>query len=633
MDNYKYKYFKELSKSYKNEKQVIAEIINLTSILNLPKGTEHFVSDIHGEYEMFLHILKTASGTIKRRIDDEFGKSLTSHERDMLATLIYYPQEKLKVVEKSEDWYRITLYRLICVCKNAASKYTRSKVRKMLPKSFAYIIDELLNCDGLSVDKETYYSQIIESIISLCEADDFIIEICNLIQNLAIDHLHIVGDIYDRGSRPDIIMDYLKNYKSVDIQWGNHDILWLGAALGDPACIMTALCDSFKYGNTEFLEDGYAINLMPLYNLVSKFYKDDPCENCLNQYNDDWMAKLYKSVLVIKLKLEDQYRLKYPDFDMQNQTILDKIDFEKQTWKGHKLLSCNFPTIDPKNPTKLCPEEEEVVEKLIHSFESSEKLRKHMKFLITKGSLYLVYNGNLLFHGSVPLDKNGDFQVIEFEGEKWAGKEYLDYCDMVVRRAFENKDEKDLAFIWQLWCGSKSPVFGKDKMATFERMFVIDKSTHAENKLYYFLYQDNEQICDKILLEFGLDPKNGQIVNGHIPVKHSQHESPIKANGKMLVIDGGMSKPYQKVTGIAGYTLTYHSWGMSIASHEAFLGKENVVKNDAEVLAVKYTVSKKAERITVSKTDDGKRIQNTIEDLKFLLEMYHDGILDSQQNV
>ncbi len=627
MDNYKLKYYECLSEKFKNKKQVLAEIINLKAIMNLPKGTEHFVSDIHGEYEMFLHILKTASGVIRRKIDEELGDIMSEKERAELACLIYYPNEKIALTTRDCDWYRKMLYNLIRVAKCVSAKYTRSKVRKMLPKNFAYIIDELLNCDSQSINKENYYKEIIENIISLDLAEDFLKALCCLIQSLAIDHLHIVGDIYDRGPRADIILDYLMGVRSLDIQWGNHDILWIGAGLGDPGCILSVLCDCFKYDNLELLEDGYSINLLPIYNLVDKYYKHSDISNYKTKYNSEKIAKLLKAVSIMRFKVEDSYKRKYKSFNMENLTVLDKIDFESKKWNGYVMKECDFPTIDKADTSKLNADEEQVLNKLIHSFVSSAKLKAHIKFLIDKGSIYLCYNNNLMFHGCIPLDKNGEFLAEEFDGKSYKGIEYMDYCDKVVRRAYFTHNKDDIAFIWQLWCGNKSPVFGKDKMATFERIYINDKSTHEEIKQNYFNLQDNSEVCDKIFDEFGLDKSTAHIINGHIPVKQTKGESPIKANGKMIVIDGGMSKPYQKVTGIAGYTLTYHSYGMGLASHEPFLGKDEIVSNDREMLSVKYVVSRYKSRITVGETDIGSRLREQIADLNILAKLYTDGLI------
>lgn len=630
MDKFEIKYYKELAKSFKNKKQVFAEIINLRAIMNLPKGTEHFVSDIHGEYEMFLHILKTASGVIRRKIDEEFGTSLTVAERNSLASLIYYPQEKMQYLKQDDDWYRIMLYRLIRVAKCVSAKYTRSKVRKLLPKTFAYVMDELLNCDGTSINKENYYSEIIENIISLGLASDFFIEICNVIQSLAIDHLHIVGDIFDRGPRADIILDYLATVRSLDIQWGNHDVLWIGAGLGDPGCILSVLTDCFKYSNLDLLEDGYSINLLPIYSLVSKYYADCDVSAYRTKYNTDELARLLKAISILKFKIEDGYRKKYPDFNMSDQTVLDKIDFDKKTWCGQPMTECDFPTVDPQNPTALNDAEQEAIDKLIHSFVTSPKLIEHIKFLIDKGSLYLCYNGNLLFHGCVMLEENGDFMDIEFGGEHYKGRAYMDFCDSMVRRAYKYKRPEDLAFVWQLWCGNQSPVFGKDKMTTFERIYVADKKYHHEEKQYYFKLQDDAHICDKIFEEFGLDKNNAHIVNGHIPVKSAEGESPVKAGGKVIVIDGGMSKPYQKVTGIAGYTLTYNSHGLAIAAHQPFLGKQEVVYNNREMVSVQNIVSELRERETVKHTDVGRRLQAKVDDLLRLAELYDKDIIPEE---
>ncbi len=631
MNEYELKYYECLSEKFKNKKQVLAEIINLKAIMNLPKGTEHFVSDIHGEYEMFLHILKTASGVIKRKIDEELQEVLSDQERAELACLIYYPDEKMAITLKTDGWYRTMLYRLIRVAKCVSAKYTRSKVRKMLPKNFAYIIDELLNCDSQSINKENYYKEIIENIITLDLAEDFLKALCSLIQSLAIDHLHIVGDIFDRGPRADIIMDYLQSVRSVDIQWGNHDILWIGAGLGDVGCILSVLCDCFKYDNLELLEDGYSINLLPLFNLTDKYYKHSDLSCYQTKYNNEKLARVLKAVSVMRFKVEDSYKRKYPSFNMQNLTVLDKIDFEKQTWNGYQMKECDFPTIDKNDTSKLNDDEKLVVAKLIHSFVTSSKLKSHIKFLIDKGSIYLCYNNNLMFHGCIPLDKNGEFLAEEFEGKLYKGKAYMDYCDKIVRKAYFSKNKDDIAFIWQLWCGNKSPVFGKDKMTTFERIYIADKAAHEEVKQNYFNMQDNPDVCDRIFEEFGLDKSTAHIINGHIPVKQTKGESPIKANGKMIVIDGGMSKPYQKVTGIAGYTLTYHSYGMGLAAHEPFLGKDEIVSNDREMLTVKYVVSRYNSRITVGNTDIGRKLKEQIADLTTLALLYSEGVIKERQ--
>lgn len=631
MNEYELKYYECLSEKFKNKKQVLAEIINLKAIMNLPKGTEHFVSDIHGEYEMFLHILKTASGVIKRKIDEELQEVLSDQERAELACLIYYPDEKMAITLKTDGWYRTMLYRLIRVAKCVSAKYTRSKVRKMLPKNFAYIIDELLNCDSQSINKENYYKEIIENIITLDLAEDFLKALCSLIQSLAIDHLHIVGDIFDRGPRADIIMDYLQSVRSVDIQWGNHDILWIGAGLGDVGCILSVLCDCFKYDNLELLEDGYSINLLPLFNLADKYYKHSDLSCYQTKYNNEKLARVLKAVSIMRFKVEDSYKRKYPSFNMQSLTVLDKIDFEKQTWNGYSMKECDFPTIDKTDTSKLNDDEKLVVAKLIHSFVTSSKLKSHIKFLIDKGSIYLCYNNNLMFHGCIPLDKNGEFLAEEFEGKLYKGKAYMDYCDKIVRKAYFSKNKDDIAFIWQLWCGNKSPVFGKDKMTTFERIYIADKAVHEEVKQNYFNMQDNPDVCDRIFEEFGLDKSTAHIINGHIPVKQTKGESPIKANGKMIVIDGGMSKPYQKVTGIAGYTLTYHSYGMGLAAHEPFLGKDEIVSNDREMLTVKYVVSRYNSRITVGNTDIGRKLKEQIADLTTLALLYSEGVIKERQ--
>ena len=564
------RYLKVLSKQYNNIEQVSEEIINLQAILNLPKGTELFLSDIHGEYGSFSHILNNGSGIIRNKIEEIFDNQITEHERRALATLIYYPEEKLglikKEVENLNEWYSITLYRLIEVAREVSSKYTRSKVRKAMPKGFDYIIDELLHLQGCGPDKETYYKQIINSIIELDRADEFIVAISNLIKRMAIDHLHVIGDIFDRGPNAKLVIDTLMKFHSLDIELGNHDILWMGAACGNKACIANVIRICSRYDNINTLEEGYGINIRPLTTFALKTYKDDDCEKFMpkiydyNKYirsDEISIAKLHKAISIIQFKLEGQLIKQHPEYEMDARLLLDKIDYKKGTVKigenKYHLNDTNFPTINLNNPYELTKEEEEIINRLQESFKNSETLNKHISFLYSKSSIYKCFNSNLLFHGCIPMEETGEFSNVNILGETLKGKKYFDCIDKVIRKAYyerelidKNKDIIDL--MWYLWCGPKSPLFGKDKAATFERYFVIEKETHREEKNAYFDLANKEEICNKILKEFGLEKKNSHIINGHIPVKEKDGESPIKANGKLLVIDGGFAKSYRGQT-------------------------------------------------------------------------------------
>ena len=555
------RHLKILSKQYTNIEQVAEEIINLQSILNLPKGTELFLSDIHGEYGSFSHILNNGSGIIRNKIEDIFNNQITERDRRQLATLIYYPEEKLALIKKEvediKEWYSINLYRLIEVAREVSSKYTRSKVRKAMPKGFDYIIDELLHLQGCGPDKETYYKQIISSIIELDRADEFIVAISNLIKRMAIDHLHVIGDIFDRGPNAKLVMDTLMNFHSLDIELGNHDILWMGAACGNKACIANVIRICSRYDNIDTLEDGYGINIRPLATFALETYKDDNCEKFVpkvfdyNKYirsDEISIAKIHKAISIIQFKLEGQIIKEHPEYKMDGRLLLDKIDYEKGTIqidnKIYNLNDTNFPTVDYKNPYKLTKEEEEIINRLQESFKNSETLNKHISFLYSKASMYKCFNSNLLFHGCVPMEADGEFSKIEVLGESISGKRYFDCIEKIANEAYfgkeNNKDAVD--FMWYLWCGPKSPLFGKAKAATFERYFVEEKETHKEEKNPYFTLIENEEICDKILKEFGLGTKNSHIINGHVPVKEKDGESPIKANGKLLVIDRRICK-------------------------------------------------------------------------------------------
>lgn len=555
------RHLKILSKQYTNIEQVAEEIINLQAILNLPKGTELFLSDIHGEYGSFSHILNNGSGIIRNKIEDIFNNQITERDRRQLATLIYYPEEKLALIKKEvediKEWYSINLYRLIEVAREVSSKYTRSKVRKAMPKGFDYIIDELLHLQGCGPDKETYYKQIISSIIELDRADEFIVAISNLIKRMAIDHLHVIGDIFDRGPNAKLVMDTLMNFHSLDIELGNHDILWMGAACGNKACIANVIRICSRYDNIDTLEDGYGINIRPLATFALETYKDDNCEKFVpkvfdyNKYirsDEISIAKIHKAISIIQFKLEGQIIKEHPEYKMDGRLLLDKIDYEKGTIqidnKIYNLNDTNFPTVDYKNPYKLTKEEEEIINRLQESFKNSETLNKHISFLYSKASMYKCFNSNLLFHGCVPMEADGEFSKIEVLGESISGKKYFDCIEKIANEAYfgkeNNKDAVD--FMWYLWCGPKSPLFGKAKAATFERYFVEEKEIHKEEKNPYFTLIENEEICDKILKEFGLGTKNSHIINGHVPVKEKDGESPIKANGKLLVIDRRICK-------------------------------------------------------------------------------------------
>lgn len=640
------KYLELLSKTFKNIDETSTEIINLQAIMNLPKGTEHFLTDVHGEFEAFYHVLRNGSGTIKIKINDIYKNILTEKEKDELATLIFYPKEKIELLQKEnqnlDKWYFTMISRLIKVCRLVCSKYTRSKVRKTMSKDFEYILQELLYEKEDLENKKEYFESIIATIISINRAKEFIIAISDLIQRLNIDHLHIVGDIYDRGPSPHLIMDTLMNYNNIDIQWGNHDILWIGAALGNEACIANTLRICCRYNNTEILEDAYGINLLPLATFALKYYSNDPCKSFRPKegLDNNLIAQMHKAISIIQFKLEGLYSERNPEFEMSSRELLKNIDFSKGTIKIDKkeypLNDTNFPTINKNNPLELTEEETEILEKLKNSFMCSERLQKHIRLLFTKGAMYLKYNSNLLFHASIPMNENGDFTEVNIYGEKFSGKELLDKIDSIVRIAYfdrknKNRNKKYLDYLWYLWSGKHSPLFGKDVMRTFERYFIDDKSIHKEFKNPYHTLINNEFYCDKILKEFGLNPTMSHIINGHIPVKVKEGESPIKANGKLLIIDGGFSKSYQKTTGIAGYTLIYNSYGIKLASHNSFSSKEEAIKNETDIISSHITVERKKKRIRVKDTDIGKDLQNQINDLKKLLNAYRTGLIKVNQ--
>lgn len=641
------KYLKSLANQYPTIAAASTEIINLQAILNLPKGTEHFLTDIHGEYEQFNHVLKNGSGSVRGKIDEEFGNTLSTKDKKSLATLIYYPQEKLEIVmeqeENIEDWYKITLHRLVQITKRVSSKYTRSKVRKALPGDFAYIIEELITERAELQDKEAYYNEIIHTIIRIGRAQDFIIALSNLVQRLVIDHLHIVGDIYDRGPGPHIIMDTLRKYHSIDIQWGNHDIVWMGAASGQLACIATILRMSARYANLDILEDGYGINLIPLATFAMEKYADTNCDSFAIKYNTDYNTKdlsldmkMHKAITMIQLKLEGQVIMRRPEFQMENRMLLDKIDYENKTvvvdGVTYELNDIDFPTVDRAHPYALTPEETQLMERLRQAFVRCEKLQEHVRFLFAKGSLYKVYNSNLLYHGCVPIDDEGNFKKVNIYGKEYSGKALYDVLESYARKGFYStqdigEKEKGQDILWYIWSSPNSPVFGKDKMTTFERYFINDKQSHVETKNAYYNLLNNENILNKILLEFGLETGKSHIINGHVPVELKKGESPMKCGGKLLIIDGGFSKAYQGKTGIAGYTLVSNSHGMRLVAHEPFESTEDAIRQESDIFSDNMTVETSMFRKSVADTDIGAELKESIRQLEDLLRAYREGVI------
>ena len=614
------RYLERLSQLYPTIAKASTEIINLQAILNLPKGTEHFLTDIHGEYEAFAHVLKNGSGSVRRKIDDVFGNTMSSRDKQTLATLIYYPKEKMDRIKKTEknmeDWYKITLYRLIEVCKRTASKYTRSKVRKALPPDFAYVIEELITEKNDMTDKESYYNAIVSTIIRIGRAEKFIIAMSELIQRLTVDHLHIVGDIYDRGPGPHIIMER--------------------------GCIANVIRICARYGNLDILEEGYGINLLPLATFAMNTYKDDPCECFKLKGNPDYNAtemlmdvKMHKAISVIQFKVESQIIKKNPGFKLEKRNLLHHINYEKGTieleGKEYKLLDKNFPTIDPKKPYALTKEEEDIMERLERAFENCEKLQRHMHFLLNKGGLYKVYNGNLLYHGCVPLKEDGNLKSVRIFGRAYKGKGLYEVLESYVRKGFYAMDPKEKErgkdIMWYIWLSENSPLFGKDKMATFERYFLAEKETHKEKKNPYYLLLEDEKVVEKILKEFGLENEDAHIINGHVPVKCKDGENPVKCGGKVLVIDGGFSKAYQKETGIAGYTLIYNSYGLILAAHKPFESTEAAIEKESDIHSDSTVVKRTLERKKVEDTDVGKELKEQISDLEVLLAAYRSGVI------
>ncbi|EAC2498378.1 fructose-bisphosphatase class III [Listeria monocytogenes] len=643
------KYLHLLAKEYPTIAKTATEIINLEAIMNLPKGTEHFLSDVHGEYSAFEQVLRNGSGVVKRKIRDIFGAELDDAEINSLSTLIYYPEEKMDLIaSETEDlhaWYRTTLFRLIELCQYVASKYTRSKVRKAMPEDFAYILEELLHENYNEDDKKLYYEEILQHIISLGRAEEFISALSRLIQQLVVDHLHIVGDVYDRGPYPDKIMDTLMNYHSLDFQWGNHDILWMGAASGSRVCAANVIRISARYLNLDILEDSYGISLRPLALFADEVYKDDPCKyfQPKNEDNTDYsnaeitqIARMHKAISIIQFKLEGEIINRRKEFNMEHRLLLQFIDYKKGTiqlkGKTYQLLDTHFPTIDPENPYTLTDGEKDLIEKITASFKNCRRLQKHVQFLYSKGSMFLTYNGNLLYHGCIPLHDDGTFMEMKLRGEKYAGRALLEQFEILTREAYvrpPGTKEKKYAcdIVWYLWTGAISSLFGKSEMTTFERYFVAEKETHKEEKNPYYKLRNDEFICKQILEEFGLDGECGHIINGHTPVKEGKGESPIKASGKMLVIDGGFAKAYHKETSLAGYTLLFNSYGLQLVSHQPFTTKEDAIKNETDILSTRQVIEMEINRKRVRDTDIGAKLSEQAEDLKVLLDAYRNGLL------
>lgn len=641
------KYLSLLAQQYPNVRAASSEIIHLQAILNLPKGTEHFMSDLHGEAEAFVHILNNASGAVREKVDIVLRDTLPAHERARLATLIYYPEEKItELVEASPnpaEWYRITLRRLIEICRLCGSKYTRAKVRRALPRWNGDIINELLNKNNDIFNKREYFEQVLTSIIETDCAEEFIISMCNLIKRLVVDHLHIVGDIFDRGPRADIIMNLLMQHHSVDIQWGNHDVLWMGAATGSRACIATVLSNSITYNNLEMIETGYGISLRPLALFAEETYADSDVSCFMpksaasgeqSTLDVTRAARMHKAIAIIQFKLEGQIIMRNPSFRMDDRLLLGKIDFENATVQlpsgVYPLRDCDFPTIDPADPYALSEGETALMAQLKNAFRRSEKLQRHIRFLYSKGGLYKCFNGNLLFHGCIPLEDNGEFMSFTFDGQQLSGKAFMDWCECVARQGYyarEGTSERQFGkdFLWFLWCGRNSPLFGRDHIATFERRLVEDKSTWSEPKNAYYSFYSQDETCVRLLRAFGLEGNHCHIVNGHIPVKSKDGESPIKASGRLIVIDGGFCRAYQPTTGIAGYTLVYDSWGIHITAHEPFPGRETAIRDNKDILSTSMAFDRSENRIRISETDNGHALQQTIDDLKDLVAAFRRG--------
>jgi len=643
-------YLNLLSQSFPTVADAAKEIINLEAIMNLPKGTEHFLADIHGENEAFEHVLKNASGNIKRKVGEIFGNSIRESEMKELCTLIYYPEQKLELVkaieEDIDDWYHITIHQLVKVCRDVSSKYTRSKVRKSLPEEFSYIIEELLHERTDDQDKAAYVAVIVDTIITTGRADDFICALCNVIQRLAIDQLHILGDIYDRGPGAHIILDVMRRYNSWDIQWGNHDILWMGAAAGNDACICNVLRLSLRYANLATLEDGYGINLVPLATFALETYGNDPCTEFMpkllkgNKMDEKTLlltAKMHKAITIIQFKEEARIFHRRPEWQMENRCLLESVNLDTKTCTidgtSYDLKDSYFPT----GLAELTPEETDLIQKLHHSFRVSEKLRKHIRTILSHGCMYTICNQNLLYHASVPLNEDGTLKDVEILGQHYQGKELMSYIGQLVRAAFENDTEPEQKayardYFLYLWCGKDSPLFDKSKMATFERYFLTDKSTYKEEKGAYFRLREEPEVCDRILDAFGVTGNNRHIINGHVPVHASKGENPIKAGGRLMVIDGGFSEAYHSETGIAGYTLIYHSRGFQLVQHEPFTSTKDAIKRGTDIKSTTQIVEMSAHRMLVADTDKGQELREQVSDLKELLHAYRHGIIKEKRN-
>ena len=647
------RYLRLLSQSFPNIADASTEIINLQAILNLPKGTEHFLADLHGEYKSFQHVLKNASGNIKRKVNEIFGNELREAEKKELCTLIYYPEEKLELIKAAEpeldDWYHVTIHQLVRVCRDVSSKYTRSKVRKSLPEDFSYIIEELLHERTDDADKAAYVNVIIDTIITTGRADDFIIAISHVIQRLAIDLLHILGDVYDRGPGAHIIMDILGGYHNWDIQWGNHDILWMGACAGNEACVCNVIRLSLRYANLVTLEEGYGINLVPLATFAMEKYGDDPCTEFLPKVGEATdidektrllTARMHKAITVIQFKVEAAIIARHPEWGMDDRRMLGCIDYDRGVCTigdhEYEMKSCHFPTVSPAEPDALTADERALVDRLKHSFTVNEKLHKHIRLMLSHGSLYTIINDNLLFHASVPLNSDGSLKQVELDGCKCGGRELMDRIDRIVRSAFQadtDPQEKCFAtdYFLYLWCGRDSVLFDKSKMATFERYFLKDKETYKEEKGNYFKLRDDGRVCDAILDAYGVTGPNRHIINGHVPVHAASGENPIKAGGKLMVIDGGFSEAYHKETGIAGYTLVYHSRGFELVQHEPFTSTEDAILRGSDIKSTMQIVEMSAHRMLVADTDIGRELKRQISDLKKLLYAYRHGFIKERR--
>lgn len=650
ISSHELRYLQLLSHDFPTVSDVTREIINLEAILHLPKPTEHFMADLHGEDEAFIHVLRNASGDIKRKVRELFGSTMTAADIRNLCTLIYYPEEKLELLKQEADdlqaFYASTLSRLIAVCRRVSSKYTRSRVRKALPEDFAYIIEELLHEQSDDRDKQEYVNIIIRTIIGTRRADHFITALCQLIQKLAIDRLHILGDIFDRGPGSHLILETLRHYHRWDIQWGNHDILWLGAAAGNAACVCSVLRLSLRYANTRTLEEGYAINMVPLATFAIEHYADDPCELFIprlvdggpvpTEKNARLIAQMHKAVSIMQFKLEGQLYRSHPEWGMKERALLEKIDYRRGTilleGREYNLLDKRFPTIDPADPLRLTPEEEEVIRSLVHSFRISPTLQRHVLSLLSHGSMCAVVNGNLLFHASIPMTADGQLRRVNVCGEEVAGRELMLRVEQMVRSAFDEglgEDDRGQGrdYFWYLWCGPDSPLFDKSKMATFERHFLAERETWHEEKGAYYQLRNAPEVCDMLLDHFGVQDNHRHIINGHVPVRAASGESPVKADGRLMVIDGGFAKAYHAATGIAGYTLVFHSRGFELVQHEPFESAQDAIRNGTDIKSTTQLVELTGHRLLVADTDKGAELRRQVQDLERLLRAYRKGIV------